>query len=133
EMRARASEAIAEWRSVRRALAELNTGAREREQRRDLLSFQVNEIDETSPEPGEDEALRRERDVLQNADELRISALKAVESLTGEASDVNAIGMLREMEHSVLEAAALDSGAQPLGERATEILVLAEDLARDVR
>lgn len=132
-LRQRAGEAIAEWRSARRALEELNTGSREREQRRDLLSFQVNEIDEVSPEPGEDESLRRERDVLQNADELRISALKAVEALTGEAEEVNAVGLLREMERSVLEVGELDSGAKSLGERATEILVLAEDLARDVR
>ena len=132
-LRDRAGEAIADWRSARRALDELNSGSREREQRRDLLQFQVNEIDEIAPEPDEDDALRRERDVLQNADELRNSALSAVESLTGEASEVNAITMLREMEHSVMEAAGLDSGAQPLGERATEILVLAEELARDLR
>lgn len=133
DLRERASEAISYWRSARRALAELNTGSREREQRRDLLSFQVNEIDEIAPESGEDESLRRERDVLQNADQLRNSALSAVEALTGESSEVNAVTQLREMEHSVQEAAALDSGAQSLGERATEIMVLAEELARDLR
>ena len=132
-LRQRASEAVPEWRSARKALAELNTGSREREQRRDLLQFQINEIDDLSPEPGEDEDLRRERDVLLNADTLRLSALGAVEALVGEMSDVNAVSLLRQMEHSVLEAASLDVGAQPLGERATEILVLAEDLARDVR
>lgn len=133
ELRARASESIAEWRIAKRALAELNTGSREREQRRDLLQFQVNEIDEVAPEPGEDDALKRERDVLQNADELRLSALSAVEALTGEASEIDAISLLRQVEHNVMEAAGLDSGAQPLSERATEILVLAEDLARDIR
>lgn len=133
ELRARVAESIIEWRSARRALADLNTGSREREQRRDLLAFQVSEIDDISPAPEEDETLRRERDVLQNADELRNSALGAVEALTGESEEINAVTLLREMEQHVLEAAALDSGANTLGERATEILVLAEDLARDVR
>ena len=114
-------------------MAELNTGARDREQRRDLLQFQVNEIDEVSPVPDEDAALARERDVLQNADALRMSALGAIEALSGEDSEITALGLLRQVEHNVLDAAQMDSGAQPLGERATEILVLAEDLARDVR
>ena len=133
ELRQQASTSIADWRAARQALAELNTGSREREQRRDLLQFQVNEIDDVAPEPGEDDALKRERDVLQNADALRIHALGALESLVGEASEIDAVSLLRQVEHNVLEAAALDAGAQPLGERATEILVLAEDLARDVR
>lgn len=132
-LRDQVAESVAEWRSAKRALSDLTTGSREREQRRDLLQFQVNEIDEILPEPGEDEALKRERDVLQNADALRMGALGAVEALVGEASEINAISLLRQVEHHVLEAATLDSGAQPLGERATEILVLAEDLARDIR
>ena len=133
EQRTAVAEAVADWRSARKALAELNTGARDREQRRDLLQFQVNEIDEVSPVPDEDAALARERDVLQNADALRMSALGAIEALSGEDSEITALGLLRQVEHNVLDAAQMDSGAQPLGERATEILVLAEDLARDVR
>lgn len=133
ELQARVAEAIAEWRSARRALAELNTGSREREQRRDLLQFQVNEIDEVSPEAGEDDALRREREVLQNADELRLSALGAGEFLSGEDTEANAISMLRQVAQHVADAASLDSGAKSLDERATEVLVLAEDLARDIR
>src|SRR5690606_3208058 len=35
--------------------------------------------------------------------------------------------------HNLQEVAALDPSAQPLAERATELLVLAEDLARDAR
>lgn len=133
DLRTQAAEAIAEWQSVRKALAELNTGAREREQRRDLLQFQVNEIDEIAPEVGEDEALGRERDVLQNADALRTSALGATEALMDEESEFTALALLRQVDHSVQDVASMDSGAQPLAERATEILVLAEELARDLR
>lgn len=133
DLRTQAAEAIAEWQSVRKALAELNTGAREREQRRDLLQFQVNEIDEIAPEVGEGEALGRERDVLQNADALRTSALGATEALMDEESEFNALALLRQVDHSVQDVASMDSGAQPLAERATEILVLAEELARDLR
>lgn len=133
EMRDEAAAAIAEWRSARSALAALTTGSREREQRRDLLQFQVNDIDEIAPVEGEDESLARERDVLQNADALRVSALSAVEALIGDASEINAVTLLRTTEHELVTAADMDSDVSPLAERATELLVLAEDLARDAR
>lgn len=133
DLRAQAAESVAEWQFVRKSLAELNTGAREREQRRDLLQFQVGEIDEISPQIGEDETLVRERDVLQNADALRTNALGATEALMDEEREINALSLLRQVDHSVLDMATMDADAQPLAERATEILVLAEELARDIR
>lgn len=133
EQREAVSLAVADWRSARKALEDVSSGAREREQRRDLLQYQINEIDEIAPTPGEDTTLQRERDVLQNADALKMHALTAAESLIGDASEINAISLLRQTEHDVLAVAAMDAGAQPLGERATELLVLAEDLARDIR
>jgi DNA repair protein RecN (Recombination protein N) len=41
--------------------------------------------------------------------------------------------MLRNVERAVHHITAIDSTAQQLGERATELVVLAEDLARDLR
>lgn len=133
EQRSEVAAAIADWRSARNALAELTTGSREREQRRDLLQFQVNDIDEISPVEGEDDALARERDVLQNADALRMSAMTATEALIGDASEINAVTLMRSAEHELSSAADMDAGAASLAERATELLVLAEDLARDAR
>ena len=133
EQRFEVAQAVADWRSARRALDALNSGSREREQRRDLLKFQVTEIEETAPQPGEDAQLARERDVLINADSLRVGAFGAVDVLTSEVNEFDAIAQLRQVEHNLLDAAALDSGAQSLAERATELLVLAEDLARDAR
>lgn len=133
DLRESVSREIADWRAAKRALGEVSSGAREREQRRDLLQYQINEIDEITPIPGEDVSLARERDVLQNADALRTHAFGAVEALVGEAVELNAITLLRQSEHDLASVAAMDSGSQQLAERATEILVLAEDLARDIR
>ncbi|MCO5223864.1 MAG: DNA repair protein RecN [Thermomicrobiales bacterium] len=133
ELRESASREIVDWRTAKRALDEVSSGAREREQRRDLLQYQINEIDEIAPVIGEDVSLARERDVLQNADALRTHAFGAVEALVGEAGDINAITLLRQSEHDLASIATMDSGSQQLAERATEILLLAEDLARDIR
>ncbi len=133
DLRVDVGRAVSDWRAARRALEELNTGSRKREQRRDLLQFQVGEIDEIAPQAGEDEALVRERDVLINADALRMSALGAVEALASEVNELDAIAQLRQVERSLIDAASLDPAAQALAERATELLVLAEDLSRDAR
>jgi DNA repair protein RecN (Recombination protein N) len=127
---------VREYRDVRNALEAVSRGSREREQRLDLLRFQVGEIDEAALAPGEDEALGRERDVLQNADQLRQSALLAVTALAGDDAgtiDVSASALLRQAEHAVVDLSTVDNGAQGLSERATELVVLAEDLVRDLR
>jgi DNA repair protein RecN (Recombination protein N) len=127
---------VREYREIVHALENVSRGSREREQRLDLLRFQIGEIDEATLQPGEDDALMRERDVLQNADQLRQSALLAVTSLAGDDAgeiDISASALLRQAEHAVVDLSAIDSGAQALSERATEIVVLAEDLVRDLR
>ena len=106
--------------------AELNTAA-ERSNAVTCCSFRSTRSMKW-PEP-EDDELKRERDVLQNADELRLSALSAVEALTGEASEL--MRSLTRRWSTTMEAAGFDS-AQPPSERATEILVLAED-SHDIR
>lgn len=135
-LRAEVSTLVRDFREVRRQLHEVSRGSREREQRLDLLRFQIGEIDEAALTLGEDERLARERDVLQNADRLRGSALFAVEVLAGDdlgTSDLNASALLRQVEHSVLELGEIDPDARGYSERATELVVLAEDLVRDLR
>jgi DNA repair protein RecN (Recombination protein N) len=123
-------------RAIRLRLQELQSGSREREHQLDLLRFQAEEIGEAALAPGEDEALIEERTVLQSADALRSGAQEALVGLTGadDAVDtLNVSGMLRNVERAIHHITAIDSTAQQLGERATELVVLAEDLARDLR
>ncbi|MDQ3541924.1 MAG: DNA repair protein RecN, partial [Chloroflexota bacterium] len=98
--------------------------------------FQAEEIGEAALVPGEDESLTEERTVLQSADALRSEAQDALVALVGadDAMDVsNASQWLRNVERSALNLAGIDPGANHLGERATELVVLAEDLSRDIR
>ena len=125
-----------EFRQIRRQLEEVSRGSREREQRLDLLRFQVGEIDEASLAQGEDDRLMQEREILQNADHLRQSALQAVESLAGDDAgtmEVSASSLLRFAEHAAADLAGIDANASGYSERATELVVLAEDLVRDLR
>lgn len=98
------SEAIRE----REALAQ---AALERARRRDWLDFQLQELEEIDPVPGEDEALAAERKTLASTEKLREVARLGQEALlTGEgaAADV-ATSILYRLE----EALALDERLAP--------------------
>lgn len=126
---------VLRWREVRRRIAELSSESREREQRLDLLRFQIDEIESSALAPSEDISLQQEREVLQNADRLRQDALLAMDALTGDdsaAGTPTASSLLRSVEHALLDLAAVDRTSSGLSERSTELVVLAEDLARDV-
>lgn len=134
--RAEIATLVDEYRDIRRALQDISEGSRERRQRLDLLRFQVREIDEAALTSGEDERMAREREILQNADRLRQSAIAAIEVLSGDEpgrSDSNASALLRQVEHDVGDVGQIDSEARGFSERATELVILAEDLARDLR
>lgn len=124
-----------EWRSIRARIQDLSRNSREREQRIDLLKFQVEEIDAAGIAIAEDEKLMAERDVLRNADRLRADALEALALLADEdAAEASTVtGLLRAATLRTSDIAGLDTAARAIGESASELLVLAEDLVRDLR
>ncbi len=72
-LRAEVARAARELRSKLDEKRTLETRERERQQRLDFVAFQVREIEAAALRPGEDEELRRERDIHRNAE--KISAL----------------------------------------------------------
>ena len=135
--RAAVGELVRELRGVRQTIAELVSGARERERRIDLLSFQVAEITDASLEPGEDERLVIERDVLTNAERLAEEAARAYISLTGNDADdvtgVSAIDVLRRAAIDLDAIAAVDASMEGTAERLREVTFLIEDVIAEVR
>jgi DNA repair protein RecN (Recombination protein N) len=133
---AEVSELVAIVADVRRRLASLATGERERAQRRDLLAFQVEEIDAAALQTGEDDQLGQEQRVLGNAELLREESLRALAVLTSDEVDAAGLDVataLRQAEQGLARVAAVDASAASLAERLAEVAILAEDVARDLR
>jgi DNA repair protein RecN (Recombination protein N) len=122
---------------LRSRLASLATGGREREQRRDLLAYQVDEIEAACLHAGEDVALENEERVLGSAEMLREETLRAISTLSGDdpgaLSEFDVSTSLRQTEQALLRVADVDATAASLAERASEIAILVEDLGRDLR
>ncbi len=117
-----------QWLGKREELTALRQQEREKEQRRDFLRFQVDEIRETSPEPGEDESLLAEKKKLKNSEALiRISQ----DSYRLFASNLlDGLGQLRQ---NLVQLAALDSDANQLAENISGYTFLAEDHIKELR
>lgn len=120
---------------VRAELTDLRNQARERARELDLLQFGLGEIEAADPQPGEDTALAEEANRLQAIDDLRLAAHTAMVALAGDEDSLDAMSVLSATAtaHKSLQSEAnRDATLGGLAERATELQVLAADLAQDV-
>lgn len=115
-LRARVAELFAAFADARREREDLIRRAAAIAERRDLLEFQHRELSEAGVEPGEESALRQERELLRHAERLE-AACREGESLlySGHGAMVGALGRLHE------QLAGLTAIAPPLGEVAALI------------
>ena len=126
---------FAERRSAAQELARLEAEAMERAREADMLRFGLDEIAAVEPHPGEDEALAAEQAKLMDLDELRALAGAAHEALSGSEVDYDApsaVSLAGSARKSLDALAGRDDTARELSGRATELGMLAADLAADV-
>lgn len=130
---------VKELRHIRRQIAEIEGNAREREQRVDLLRFQVAEIEAAALRSGEEEELLAERAVLANAERLAADATAAHALIAGEddvfdtAAPAPALSALRQASTYLTDISAVDEGTRSLAARAEELVYLLEDIAAETR
>jgi DNA repair protein RecN (Recombination protein N) len=107
-------------------------GARERE--RDLLAYELQEIEEVGPDPDEHAALRSERERLRRVDSLRTAAAGGAEALAAESGDGLDVGSaLARSEARAEEVAGVDSELDALVERLRALRIEASDLGAELR
>ena len=84
-------EVYRRWRASEMALDRLRGNEQERLRRIDLLGYQVSEIVDAAPQPGEDEQLERERRRLANVEALRLSGFDAYSALYDSAASASTL------------------------------------------
>jgi DNA repair protein RecN (Recombination protein N) len=117
-----------DWRTARHKLQELVERGREREQRRDFLSFQIREIVEIGPEEGEDERLAAERNRLKNGENLIRLSRECYELLAGTVTDNLAV-----IRKNLDQLTQLDPELEKLAEELGSYSFLAEDYSSQLR
>jgi DNA repair protein RecN (Recombination protein N) len=119
-----------ELRRIRAALDELERGAREREREKDLLQYQIREIETAEIAPGELASLTDEEARLAHADRI-ITLVGTAEQALGE--DGGAADRLREAAAASQSAAVLDPAAKGHSERVASLVAEAVDALAETR
>ncbi len=122
------SQVYQQWQKLRRELHALQGREQDKEQRRDFLSFQLKEIREIDPQPGEDEALIKERDLLKSSTTLAELAGRSHHLIRNKIVEHLAV-IRKDMD----QAAALDPNVVELAQRIRSSCFEIEDLEDGLR
>ncbi len=118
-------------RGVRKDLAGVFKGERERVQRIDLLQYQVRDIEAAGLSPEEDEQLAAKRDLANNAEQLLSLASEAYDALRDREG--SALDLLGAVVKDIGRLEKLDPSLAAARETAEGLLYQAEDLAQSLR
>jgi DNA repair protein RecN (Recombination protein N) len=136
DLRQEVAERQRELVALKHRIAGIATNAREREQRVDMIRFQINEIDSAQLQAGEDEALDQERSMLANAERIQLDTLGALQLLTGDPEQATATGaldQLRQLDRLLRDLAGIVESTAGFQEQVTEALTSLIDLAAEMR
>jgi len=95
---------------------------------RELLEYQVAEVDRANIRPGEDEALEREYRILQRAQELKEECYAAYSRLY--ADDHSAAGAAHQVVKALQRAVSIDTALQAQVEELESVVVELEEIGR---
>jgi len=130
-LRAEYRESYDRYRSLHERLRTLEELRKKREEREDLLRFQIGEISRAGIRAGEDAALAEEKRILANVQKLIDLAEAAYEALYGKSG--SALAELRGAVAAVKEIRKIDPGLKLTGEELDELYYRIEDAALILR
>lgn len=119
-------EKYKEYRSLKKQLNEFLNSETNREQRIDVLSYQVEEIENADIKVGEIEELNEERRVLMNVEKVTSQLHKAKNTLDGNAS-TGVVDMLDDVVTSLQKASDLNPSLEELFNRVNDIYYELQD------
>ena len=119
--------------STIREIGEISARQIDLARRKDLLSFQYQEIERAALIEGEDVGLEEEKRVLTSAEKLRILAIEVTEVLDGEDTEASAINCLSKAASVLGKLTAIDDRLKSQADVVRDALFGASEAARDLR
>ena len=126
------SRRIAELGGSSKELDAIITDEGEKQRKIDLLSYQVQEIEDASLTAGEEETLAARRKVLANASTIRERISQSYALLSGGDDAPGAVDLLGEASNAIDGAAQLDSGLSAAAGQLLDLYYTAKDLSADL-
>lgn len=117
---------------VKKELDAMITDEAEKQRRIDLLSYQVQEIEEAGLTAGEEQTLEARRKVLANASTIRDRVAKAHALLSGDDDTPGAVDLLGEASNAMDMAAQLDESLSGVSGTLMDLYYSAKDAAAEL-
>ena len=117
---------------VKKELDAMITDEAEKQRRIDLLSYQVQEIEEAGLTAGEEQTLEARRKVLANASTIRNRVAKAHALLSGDDDTPGAVDLLGEASNAMDTAAQLDESLSGVSGTLMDLYYSAKDAAAEL-
>ena len=118
--------------SVKKTMDAMITDESEKQRRIDLLSYQVQEIDDAGLTAGEEQTLESRRKVLANASTIRDRIAQCYALLSGGDEAPGAVDLLGEASNAVDAAAQLDGELSAGAGQLLDLYYTAKDVAADL-
>ncbi|WP_439147071.1 DNA repair protein RecN [Vibrio sp.] len=120
------------WRQADNHLKELRENSQQNQAQKQLLEYQIKELNELSIGEEEYEDLEQEHKRLSNSGELASTCQQAIE-LIYEGEEVNALSILQSANHSLIQLADLDERLAELPNLLSEAIIQIEETNNELR
>lgn len=117
---------------IKRELDAMITDEAEKQRKIDLLSYQVQEIEDAGLTAGEEQTLESRRKILANASTIRDKIAQSYALLSGDDESSGAVDLLGEASHAIDTAAQLDDALAAASSQLLDLYYNAKDVAADL-
>ncbi len=123
--------AYKEYKKLKKELHAFETDDSQREQRIDILTYQVNEIEQACIEVGEKEALQEERRILMNCEKITSSLYKSKSYIEG-ANSSGALDSVDDALTALQKASNINPQYEALSNRLSELFYELQDINNEI-
>lgn len=117
---------------IKRELDAMITDEAEKQRKIDLLSYQVQEIEDAGLTAGEELTFESRRKILANASAIRDKIAQSYALLSGDDESSGAVDLLGEASHAIDTAAQLDDALAAASSQLLDLYYNAKDVAADL-
>lgn len=129
-LRNKVAELARNIRKTQKKINELEEKKKQRAQRLDYLEYQINEIEKAQLKPGEEEELRKERDLLKNAEKIS-SCIKNSLTITYEKEE-SLSSLLSKLEKDVQLLSNFNPDFKPMMENINQFSIFMKEFTEDL-
>ncbi|MBR7092972.1 MAG: DNA repair protein RecN [Clostridia bacterium] len=126
-------EAYSHLCALHRALRAADTDEQTKARQLDLLTYQIEEIEQADLQPGEEEQLLQRRDYFRHAEKVMQALQKANNAWSGSEDEDGALSRIRTAADAVEESAALLRPLEPLAGQMQQLYLAAQDIEYRLR